>query len=994
MNIQKLFFPIFCICLMAIVGCQEDALTNTIYRIDENGKAVMQLTISVPASQTVVTRGGTVDENTVENLSVLVFSSKDEGAVLEQKQQFSETELEDVTPDGGTVCKRFTVRLTPAKGSKAVYVVANVNPQLESLTADGEITLADVRKLVTSMETGILTGEKAPFAMSACIETTVPGIALVEKTIPLIRSVAKFTLQIEEGVNPKFSEPLIRVWYAQTSGSILTGADVTDNQTPPALTSMPGRAIAASEGGVPLYVYPSQGWNDGNTIRRPCVIVAAKYNGESCYYRVNLVDEEGKELLIRPNHHYELIVTDVKSPGYATEQEALENSPSGIAVTILDHEPQVFDMVTDGTYELGVSDTIHMASKATEAVTGALHVRCYPFSASSEEVSLKVVEGNEWLSASNTVTSSGNSDKDGMLYTYTLTAAANPTGLSRVGKVEVAYHSLKRIVTVVQDDEFLSFELGTIQLAVEEYERNDKGAITSKTSLSVSNDYWKFIRNELIGSPLFGISAEAMNGLIRTEGFHAPMTDYMRFIYTYKLETTNEVVSKYTGWEWEVELADDYKGKLRFWSGSTSNTEEGGSLDNLPNGTIGGSSDTDKYFTFTNELLDIVKNEQIVENAYRVGKDAFRIKLTDGSQTVTYAYDLYHTGVFQYMGSSNVVSHVVGNTLDPGWYYLDPGWYYYEVVLMGNNYWLDRNLGAKSSGYYIEEENGNSFLPGGDWPFRDDSKGALFSVATEPSNVNGTYVPSVSDEMCPKGFRVPYVSEFAALQADKDFHTELVNQVGKDYWDAYFDNGQYGMVRFPRARMYSDGVKKGDARAGYYWTRTPALGASGTEEGYWLQFMKFAGANLSAGRYRIKNSSNAPAGMSLRCVYKSRAREQTYKVEFYVQGYTHVFLYYLPQGGSTVDDLVPLNPWPGTMLTIKNDASSTTPTWKPFILEYTGQQEYELSQLRAVFAIVNDDGSIEEVFPSYYSTKGGVYLDASKKYFSRLKTGSGWTATK
>lgn len=988
MNIQKLFFPIFCICLMAIVGCQEDALTNTIYRIDENGKAVMQLTISVPASQTVVTRGGTVDENSVENLSVLVFSSKEDDAVLEQKQQFSETELEDVTPEGGTVCKRFTVRLTPAEVSKAVYVVANANQRLESLTADGKTTLADVRKLATSMATDIPTGEKAPFAMSACIETTVPGIALVEKMIPLIRSVAKFTLQIEEGVNPKFSEPLIRVWYAQTSGSILTGADVTDNQTPPALISMPGRAIAASEGGVPLYVYPSQGFN-GSTIRRPCVIVAAKYNGEPCYYRVNLVDETGKELLIRPNHHYELIVTDVKSPGYATEQEALENSPSGIAVTILDHEPQVFDMVTDGTYELGVSDTIHMASKATEAVTGALHVRCYPSPASSEEVSLKVVEGNDWLSASNTVSSSSNSEEDGMLYTYTLTAAANPTGLSRVGKVEVAYHSLKRIVTVVQDDEFLSFELGTIQLAVEEYERDDAGAITSTKSLSVSNDYWKFIRNELKDSPLFGISAEAMNGLIRTEGFHAPMTDYMRFIYTYKLETTNEVVSKYTGWKWEVELADDYKGKLRFWSGSTSKTG-GGSLDILPKGIIGGQNNTDKYFTFTNELLDIVNNGRIVESAYRVGKDAFRIKLTsqDG-QTVTYAYDLYHTGVFQDMRLSNVNvgRHVVGNTLDSGWYY-------YEVVLMGNNYWLDRNLGAKSSGYYIEEEDGNSFLPGGDWPFRDDdSKGALFSVATELSNVNGTYVPSVSDEMCPKGFRVPYVSEFTALQADKDFHTELVNQVGKDYWDAYFDNGQYGMVRFPRARMYSDG-KKGDARAGYYWTRTPALGASGTEEGYWLQFMKFAGANLSAGRYRIKNSSNAPAGMSLRCVYKSRAREQTYKVEFYVQGYTHVFLYYLPQGGSTVDDLVPLNSWPGTMLTIADDASSDNPTWKPFILEYTGQQEYELSQLRAVFAIVNDDGSIKEVYPSDYSTKGGVYLDASKKYFSRLKTESGWTATK
>ena len=55
-----------------------------------------------------------------------------------------------------------------------------------------------------------------------------------------------------------------------------------------------------------------------------------------------------------------------------------------------------------------------------------------------------------------------------------------------------------------------------------------------------------------------------MGGKIRTEGFHAPMSDFLQFVYTFTLpnETSS---SAYSNVSWKVELAEGYKDKLLFW---------------------------------------------------------------------------------------------------------------------------------------------------------------------------------------------------------------------------------------------------------------------------------------------------------------------------------------------------------------------------------------------------------------------------------------------
>ena len=297
---------------------------------------------------------------------------------------------------------------------------------------------------------------------------------------------------------------------------------------------------------------------------------------------------------------------------------------------------------------------------------------------------------------------------------------------------------------------------------------------------------------------------------------------------------------------------------------------------------------------------------------------------------------------------------------------------------MGNNYWLDRNLGAKSSGYYIQDGNGGSLLGDGDWPLRNSSAGGLYYIAKEPTDNE----PSIIDDMCPKGFRIPYISEYNALVADPKFHNDYVVSTGTDYWCPYYLSAN-GTVYFPKNRMYYGGQAAGDANAGYYWTRTAALGASGTERGYWLQFMKFSGSNASAGRYRIWQDASSPNGMSVRCVYASRVVETSYNIEFYVKGYTHIFLYNDDGNGNRTF----LNSWPGDMIAIYNENSLS------MYHTFTYNSVTEYSNLKVVFNLVDNDGNVIESYPADYATKGGLSFnrEQSEKFFHN--GGSDWTAT-
>lgn len=932
--------------LLSIAACADEEIGGGLPRDGE--RVEMTFILNVAQTEDVaLTRAGS-DDNTVDNLTLLVFPSQEGSAVLEQMQKLESSELTDVG-DGNTVRKKFTAQLDASTTEeKYIYIVANAELNLTI----NSTTLADVRALTTDNGT-------TPRVMSGVKRTTIPGIGLVAEDFPLVRTVAKVTVQTADGVG-NFTLGSFELRNGNSEGSILAGAENSVSTTPATGTLTPAT-------GEPLYACP------GSKASTPFLIIKGAYNGTDSYYRVNLKTTDWLDIL--PNHHYEVTITQVNGAGYATADEAAKHDPTNLTATICDHQPTVYNMITNGEAELGVSDTIEIGAQTGDVAE--FSIKYYPGTPTDLKVEVDTKD-DYWLALDNSDgypttetldNTNGDYTETGTLYTYRVkVTTGNLTGDSRYGLIHVSAGGLNREVVVKQKEEFLNDKFGTISLLVKEYTRDDDWTIdeTKTKVLGTYTNYWNFIRGRDTNNPLYGINSEAMGGKIRTEGFHAPMSDFLQFIYTFTLPTSTEDVS------WKVELADDYKDKLLFWNGTTSPEGEGVYITDTHATFLSGEALNGQSFTFTNSLLDLQNNGKIEEDAYRYGKDAFRIVLTnnDTKRTTTLSYDLYHTGVFAYDDGTG--ANQTGTTHN------DQGWYYYEVILMGNNYWLDRNLGAKSSGYYMQDGNGGSLLGDGGWPLSDNSAGGLYSIAKEPENNE----PTIIDDMCPKGFRIPYMSEFNALVADPKFSNEYVVNAGTDYWCSYYLS-THGSVYFPKNRMYYGGQAAGDANAGYYWTRTAALGASGTERGYWLQFMKFSGSNASAGRYRIWQDESSPNGMSVRCVYASRVVETSCDIEFYVKGYTHVFLYNDDGNGN----LTYLNSWPGDMIAINSGYSLNM--YHPFV--YNSVTEY--TGLKVVFYIVDDNGNVTESYPSNYETNGGLPFSRtqSDKFFH--KGGSNWTST-
>lgn len=1002
---NKILYSILGLLFALVASCADEELIQTSgYR---DGEAVtLSFNISVPAETEVAVTRATDSENKVENLTLLVFSGEGENATLEQvctsySSAGEEFNKGTMTPVNDTH-KKFTVTLTASTEEKAIYILANAGYLLFKKADDftlqlNNTTLKDLRDLQTYTT-------PPNFIMSGCKVLPIPHADLMTQDFPIYRSHAKVTVDVAEKLKGKFTLQGFYLCNAQKDASVVA----YPLYEPPSSSTLPKATDDPEEKNLddrtwrdwddklkidaPQYPAPTQNEavaNDRNT--KLFLLVKGEYKEEgqspvTYYYHADFKTEDAGPLDVRPNHHYKVTITDVDRIGYRHSLEGLKGAIAGAenaTVDIKDINPDSRNMASDGVTEVGVeSDTLYITG--TEAGADVeFTVTVYPSvldeDGTTRNATVNILWDKEqapWLDAL-----SVNSEFDTKEYPYKnyndrkysvttcklQTAIANNSGERREARVGISCRGVLTYVTVIQQPPFSADKFGSVSLTVKEYERDpDTWKVTETKDRGTYPNYWEFIRSDESSSTrVYGINPEAMGGKVRTEGFHAPMSDYQQFVYTFTLPDGGE----YAGCSWRVEVDEDYADKLLFWNGSESTPGEG-STSLRPSGT----GMTGQQFTFTNSLRDLQSGGNITKDAYRYGNKAFRIVVDHPAQgdqkawTETYAYDLYHTGVFNYDDGSN--AYQAGTQTDKGWYY-------YEVILMGRNYWLDRNLGAKSSAYYSKDTSlGN-----------DDAAGGLYSIADKPTNGEVNIIRDDElEKIAPKGFRVPYMSEFQALTTDSRFRQEFVYGTGGGYWDARYETGNpdQGTVYFPKNGMWYGGAAAGTGDTGYYWTQTAALGASGDERGYWLQDMQLSGSNASANRYRIyQNGTQNPTGMSVRCVYNSRVVETLHRYQCYVKGYTHVFLYYEDaEGGRTY-----LNTWPGEMISIYDkNALSMYHTFA-----YESVTNYP--ELKVVFNLVDNDREVIETYPKDYATRGGLTLTEKQKNKFFHKGGDDWTSS-
>lgn len=868
----KRFFT-YMAALFIFAACSDDFEPRTPGYLDEDG--TLHLSFGTSPMHKVTTRSGETKVN------MYVYDST---GLLQ-----SETLTLDANNQAVTLLNK---KVQTAGENAQFYFIAN---QPDALSSDDYGSEGSLQGNSFSLINSGDPNSDAGMVMSS----TVKGVATLKSTVPLwyngVRIDVKNAVENQEGDEETES--------GYHGGELLYNFVVQGTaKTSPALAGAienkdaNNTASANDVCGIPdinnkptgldktWYVHPTL--NTGVNANKAYVVVQAEYQGQMYFYRLDFqkkVALEGTDPVqykadpfdIRPHHNYEFLIKDINGIGYTTIEDAAKNPAPMVVYDIHDHSPVIYNMISDGTRELGVSKSVNFENVVFGSNdTQNLKVKLYsPSTSEYDELTnpnnwssiFGIPENCDWLEVTAVSASTDDSDygtsgnahdpeDGGMVFNVTLQVndTNNPGNLST--ELEVCWHGLRRPVKIYWTREFDASKLFSPVVAIKGWE-GEKNNWNENNPKIDNRDYFNdFLKNKTIGT-----SAAANNNSSRADGLHFPMPygDGTKWTYMYRL-TLNSALGGTNAFTWTAEVKGVDAGKYKFYDENGNVKKSGGS-----------ASESDRTFYLT-------RSSSANDFSYETGY--LKLVITVEGKEITYDnIKIYHTGFFhqdkgapanESTGTASSTNFLHSTTSSP-----NSAMTYYEVVEIGGSYWLDRNMGAKSAESYIKGGDGNV-----------DAQG-YYIVAAGYSKGND---PIMYSNITPPGYQVPTTGQWSSLKSAANFSIE---QVG-GYYKPTARVGEK-IVYFTKGKYYEGDSERGEDRAGYYWTRTPASGTEKDEVGNWLKCMQFTGTATSFVNGRDQGRSDKPAFfMPVRAVANLGGDEvHPEKLYFKVKGATHVYLY-------------------------------------------------------------------------------------------------------
>lgn len=321
------------------------------------GKVAVTFAVEVPAAVPVQTRAAYGDCD-VLNMDVLVFDQ--DGKFLERVG----TDL--VSGDGAA--KSFTVRVDPSASRRTFIVIANAR------TASGADRV-DMTALTPGMsETDVLTALKTVPLAGGRADEILPLVMYGHGELPkvddaagplgvsLLRAVAciqvKTAMPTSDNGLADFTVLRGTLSGAAGCGLVAPGAGAGPNE-PSGLTYVDYWTSEADDAGWSvgsnpvLYAYERR----NTPADYMSLLVKASWKGRECYYRLLMQDAGGTPYDIVRNHRYTVLIVQVEGPGWGTAAQAMANAPANdiVRIQITDAADDIFDIVADGQYMLGLT---------------------------------------------------------------------------------------------------------------------------------------------------------------------------------------------------------------------------------------------------------------------------------------------------------------------------------------------------------------------------------------------------------------------------------------------------------------------------------------------------------------------------------------------------------------------------------------------------------------------------------------------------------------
>lgn len=347
-----------------LVSCTNDYPN----RGDEVIKTDLKMTIEVEPSAE-VTLKSTRPEDVINSVDVLVFD--------ENNKFMQHLQIDDVQLQNGVYS--FYAQLTTTTSARTLHIIANARDTDNNSRVNLSALVAGVspESALTTLQTNSLSAdfipEITPHIMWGKVSLSNISNAMSTPAIKLIRSVASITLELDANVASEFTLTGFSVHKVAASG-MLTPADISASNSVPVAPHLPSTTtyitpdpcmnISTSDRWVfssdykkcgDLYIYETTGATLTDEGLSFIICGAPIGAGQSYFYRVSPVGDNGEPMNFVRNHKYKMKITRVDGKGYSTIDGAVSNPPSNIHVEITDEESDFTNVVTDGTNILGTN---------------------------------------------------------------------------------------------------------------------------------------------------------------------------------------------------------------------------------------------------------------------------------------------------------------------------------------------------------------------------------------------------------------------------------------------------------------------------------------------------------------------------------------------------------------------------------------------------------------------------------------------------------------
>ncbi len=530
--------------LLSLVSC-KDTMEAIGLGGDEIPAEGVVLNINLPnfSEKQLGTRADATETESINKLTLLYYDSSSKYLSKEDcTNQLTETNKQS----NGS----YRIKANTPKEASYIQVVANAD-----VSDEEAIDLQDISKAA----------ERTPsLTKPVCWGSKKISDLLTPETakISLLRSNAKITLKVAEGIKGIFSEESAGLIINNTAKkTAIAPADYKEPTDEGLATTTEFSSTNVGNGSSRVVAVNETSIGQAN------IIIQAKYNNEVGFYKVGLYnkDDKSSEYALLRNHNYTITVTKVNDYGFKTLDEAIKAQPENrIEAEIKDDNPAITRMIACKDYELGVCDDQSVKATATEA--RITFVTTLSSATSADELyGIEINSKGSWIKSNSQTSESEISEtktsSSGKKYVLTFTLAQNIDETPRTGMVTISSGDLKLDVKITQ--------------AGYDFMRDDpnRKVIMYNNDGKYQDNYFAWL------DKVKGIKPEQMQGVLRNNGLHFTVG---KNAYSYKIpnKTGDKLpgdVPTYTdghftvsadGNYWKVTLNDDCDNNYDLWKGT------------------------------------------------------------------------------------------------------------------------------------------------------------------------------------------------------------------------------------------------------------------------------------------------------------------------------------------------------------------------------------------------------------------------------------------